>query len=158
MSIIFHSIKIKQMSNVVVCADAQGRVIHSTSNPEFGYVRLEQVSEEYNESGWGSEKKRSTLIKNTIDKLEERNFKAGEVLPGNIVIRESLTPFNVNNAEREIKLSGENGVVCRFEDQPIYRTTFWDRTGSKEDVLISHTNGEEIKEARLFSKVLSAKL
>lgn len=146
------------MSNVVVCADAQGNVIHQTSNPEFGYVRLEQVFEDYNEQGWGNERKRSALIKNTMDKLEEAGFKAGQVLPGRIVVRESFSPSNEYNAERELKRSGENGVVCRVDDQPIYRTSFWDRSGTKTDTLISHNNNEEIKEARVFSKVLAAQL
>jgi hypothetical protein len=43
-------------------------------------------------------------------------FYAGQELPGTIVIEESLTPFNKKAPERDLKIAGETGIVCRVGD------------------------------------------
>ena len=47
------------------------------------------------------------------------------MLPGKIVVVESLTPFNPENPDRDLKIAGGTGVICRIDDQPIYRQTFY---------------------------------
>jgi hypothetical protein len=135
------------MSTVtVVTTDTTGNVINvSKNNPEYGYVRVENITTQINGEGWLRTVKRSALIKGLIEDLISANFTAGQQIPGKIVVRESLTPFNPENPERNLKIAGETGIVCRVDDQPIYRETFYTTDLTAQDELITHTNSEEIK-------------
>ena len=51
-------------------------------------------------------------------------------------------------------MAGKTNVICKGVntetgevDAPIYRKSFYDPMGTKDDVLISHTNTKEIREA-----------
>lgn len=146
------------MSNlfVTIAADKEGNLISvSPKNPEYGSIRVEQIAQEINKNGWFSFKKRSALIKGKVSDLVEAGFKVGQPLPGKIVVRESLIPFNIENPERDLKIAGESGIVCRYEDQPIYRQSFYTTELSEQDQLIMHTNTEEIREVMAATKQLS---
>ena len=69
-------------------------------------------------------------------------------LPGNIVIQEQTTPFSESDPDRDLKIAGETGIICCNADgEPIYRKTMYDGTGSIEDTLVAHANGQAIREA-----------
>ena len=72
----------------------------------------------------------------------------GDILPGKIIILESLIPFNQDNPERDLKLAGDTGVLCRIDDNPIYRIAYYDPSGQAEDRYLEHDNEEEILEVR----------
>ena len=108
------------MSKVVVTGDQNGNVIGvSENNPDYGYVRVEQTGTFINDQGWLRSSKRSTLIKGLVRDLEEANFSIGQEMPGKIVVVESLIPFNPENPDRDLKIAGTTGVICRIDDQPI---------------------------------------
>ena len=131
------------MSTVKVTADKNGNVIGvSQNNPEYGYVRLEQQTIQIDDRGWLKSVKRSTLIKGKMTDLLEAGYKDGTELPGKIVIKESLTPFNPENPDKHLKIAGQTGIVCRFDDQPIYRESFYTTNVNAFDELITHTNSE----------------
>jgi hypothetical protein len=140
---------------VTVITDPQGRVVIPTNNPDYGYVKLQQKIKEFDEAGWLQVKTRTTLVKGRLDWLNDLRWTAGMKLPGRLVVRESLEPFNPENAEHEIKYAGDTGVICRVDDQPIYRRSFWDQTGVKQDVLITHTNIDEIRAIILLKGVIA---
>jgi len=145
------------MSKVVVTGDVNGNVIGvSENNPDYGYVRVEQTGTFINDQGWLRMSKRSTLIKGLVRDLQEANFKAGQELPGKIVVIESLVPFNAENPDRDLKIAGDTGVICRIDDQPIYRQTFFTSNLDATDELITHTNSEEIREVQAAQKAVSA--
>jgi hypothetical protein len=48
--------------------------------------------------------------------------------------------------------------VCCVEGQPIYRKTFYDITGQDTDVLIEHTNQNEIRKAAEELNVIANEL
>ena len=145
------------MSKVVVTGDANGNVIGvSENNPDYGYVRVEQNGTFINDQGWLRMSKRSTLIKGLVKDLEVANFKAGQELPGKIVVVESLIPFNPENPDRDLKIAGDTGVICRIDDQPIYRQTFFTSNLDATDQLITHTNSEEIREVQAAQRAVSA--
>jgi hypothetical protein len=145
------------MSKVVVTGDVNGNVIGvSENNPDYGYVRVEQTGTFINDQGWLRMSKRSTLIKGLVRDLQEANFKAGQELPGKIVVVESLVPFNPENPDRDLKIAGDTGVICRIDDQPIYRQTFFTSNLDAIDELITHTNSEEIREVQAAQKAVSA--
>lgn len=145
------------MGKVVVTADANGNVIGvSKNNPEYGYVRVEQTATQINDQGWLRTSKRSALIKGLVKDLVEAGLRAGKELSGKIVIQESLEPFNAQNPDRDLKVAGDTGVICRIDDQPIYRQAFYTTNDSAQDQLIMHTNVEEIREVQAAQRAMSA--
>jgi hypothetical protein len=73
-----------------------------------------------------------------------------------IVVIESLTPFNSENPERDLKIAGDTGVICRYDDQPIYRQSFYTSNMNANDQFIVHTNSQEIKEVQAAQRSISA--
>jgi hypothetical protein len=98
--------------------------------------------------------KRSALIKGKVEDLVEMNYQENQEVPGKIVVRESFVPFNPENPERDLKIAGVTGVICRVDDQPIYRQTFYTTNDSSLDELIMHNNGVEIKEVQASLKAI----
>jgi hypothetical protein len=144
-------------TKVKVTADQNGNIIAvSQNNPEYGYIRVEQGCTVINANGWLRNTKRSALIKGTVKDLVEAGFKEGQELPGKIVVLESHNPFNPENPDRDLKVAGETGVICRVGDQPIYRQTFYISNDNAQDELIMHTNTEEIREVLAASKVIKS--
>lgn len=135
------------MANVTVIADNNGNFIGvSKNNPEYGYVRVEQSVVAINDKGWLRLSKRSALIKGKVEDLKNSGIQANTVLPGKIVIRESHEPFNLENPDRDLKIAGSTGVICRVGDMPIYRQSFYTENLAEGDLLIMHSNTDEIKE------------
>lgn len=145
------------MSKVKVTADQNGNVVGvSQNNPEYGYIRVEQQAIQINEQGWLKNVKRSALLKGKVTDLLETGYKAETELPGKIVVVESLTAFNTENPDRDLKIAGSTGIVCRIDDQPIYRQSFYTTNPNAFDELITHTNSEEIKEVMGAQKAMSS--
>jgi len=144
------------MSKVVVTADKNGNVVGvSEKSPEYGYVRVEQSGSFINDQGWLRISRRSALIKGLVKDLVETGFNEGQELNGKIIVIESLVPFNPENPDRDLKIAGETGVVCRIDDQPIYRQSFYTTNENLQDQLIMHTNSEEIREVQAAQRAIS---
>lgn len=146
------------MSNKVkVTADQHGNIIGIYPNaPEKGYVRVEQEITVINHKGWLKHAKRSAFIKGLVSDLQKSGFKAGSEIPGKIIIMESLNPFNEENPDRDLKVAGDTGIVCRLDDQPIYRQAFFTPDVNACDQLIAHNNMDEIREVMQATMALNA--
>ena len=137
-----------KVSPVTVAGDILGNVVNvSQNNPEYGYIRVQQVVTSFNETGWLKVSKRSALLKGKVEELTALDLRVDNELPGKIVVKESHEPFNPQTPDRDLKIAGDTGIVCRVGDQPIYRQTFYTQDINAEDTLIMHDNTEEIKEA-----------
>jgi len=136
-------------STVKIVADATtGAVVRvSETNPEFASVRLEQVRTVIGSNNFVERKTVSTLLQGATEDLTAMGFYAGQELPGTIVVEESLTPFNKKNPERDLKIAGETGIVCRVGDQPIYRRSIYSTASNAQDTLIKHDNVEQLRSA-----------
>lgn len=135
-------------TKVKVTATEAGNVITvSENNPDFGYCRVEQTRMVFDDNGFVRQTHLSALVPGAIPVLKTLGWVAGQELPGKIVIKESTTPFNKRNPERDLKIAGKTGVVCVENGKPIYRNTFYNPNPDAQDVLVEHTNGEEIKAA-----------
>jgi len=144
-------------AKVVVAADKAGNVIvRSSNNPEYGHIRVEQTRMVIDDSGFARRKKLSALIPGLVEDLKGFGWTAGELVDGKIIVKESLTPFNANDPERDYKIAGSSGIVCCQDGQPIYRKNFFTLNTSAEDTSEEHTNGEEIKAAYAVLKENSA--
>jgi hypothetical protein len=142
-------------SKVKVLGDANGVVIHqSQNNPEYGYVRVEQTRTVVDDNGFLRRKAVSALIQATVADLQASGFYAGQELPGNVVIIESLEPFNKKYPERDHKVAGETGIICTVEGNPIFRKTIYTTASNAEDVTVKHDNIEELRIA--YAKQASA--
>lgn len=135
-------------SKVRVVTDESGTIIHqSNGNPDYGYIRLEQDRTVIDdESGFLRRKVIRALLHGTIEDLKLTDFKAGQLLPGRIVVQEALEPFNKKDPEREIKKAGKTGVVLKVKGQPIYRRTIYTNKTTAEDVIVKHDNKKELQE------------
>lgn len=135
-------------SKVIVTGNEAGQVvIASKENSHYGHIRVEQKRTMMTNKGWVQSKVLSALIHGTVEELESLNFMAGEILPGKIVIKESLVPFNPKDPSVDYKIAGKTGLVCRVDDQPIYRKCFYNASGTDIDELIAHTNADQIRKA-----------
>ena len=139
---------------VVICKDDQKNVIRvSKNNPLYAHVRLTQERSWISANGWFTVREISTLIQGETAKLKASGIGRKSKLPGNIYIKEQLTPFSKDDPKRDLKFAGKTGVTCKAVDPEtgeivdIYRKTFYDATGTSEDTLIEHINGDEIRKA-----------
>ena len=145
------------MSKVTIVADKNGNVIGiSQNNPDYGYMRVEQQAVQINNEGWLRNVKRSALIKGRTEDLLSTGYVEGTTLPGKIVVVESLIPFNMENPDRDLKIAGDSGIICRVDDQPIYRQSFYTSNPNAVDELLTHSNTEEIKEVLAAQKAMSS--
>lgn len=144
-------------SNVTVTADKAGNVISvSKNNPEWGHIRVEQTRMEIDENGFARTNTYSALIPGEVKRLVAFGFTAGQILPGTIYVKESTTPFDKKNPERDLKVAGKSGIVCKIGDEPIYRKNFYHDNPATADETIEHTNKAEITAAYEASKASSA--
>ena len=141
-------------TKVKVTGDELGNVIHqSVNNPEYGYVRVEQVRSIFDDNGFLRRKKISALIHGTMEDLKQEGYYVGLELPGKIVIIESIKPTNKKDGTINLKYAGDTGVVCKINGQPIYRKTIYTIITNVVDELVKHDNSEEIKAANGQSKI-----
>lgn len=139
-------------NRVTVLADDMGCVIRvSQTNPEYGFIRLQQQRVQFTSGGWVKATNVSTLLHGKVEDLESLDFQANQEIPGKIVIKEQTEPFNPNNPDRDLKYAGSTGVICCAYGEPIYRKTFFTTNVEESDVLIAHTNGDAIREANGIS-------
>tara|TARA_R110000851_G_scaffold2136_7_gene8172 strand:- start:474 stop:941 length:468 start_codon:yes stop_codon:yes gene_type:complete len=129
---------------VSVRKSEDGTYVHSTKNPDIGYVIYESSELMYN-NGWLDKKILSALILAPKDLLDSMDH--SKPLPGKIVVREQLEPINAQDLTYKLKYAGDTGIVCMHGDSPIYRTTEYTPDTSVQSVLIKHTNGAEIRQA-----------
>lgn len=134
-----------EKSNTTVSSDATGAVIiKSVNNPEFAYIRIVQEKTIFTDDGFMKRKPVSALIHGTIEDLQSLNWKANQELKGNVIIKESLTPFSKKQPERDYKIAGETGIVCSIDGAPIYRKTTYTTNVALEDTTLQHDNKDAI--------------
>ena len=143
-------------NKVNIMADDHGNKIRvSSNNPEFGFIRLQQDTTTIGTNNWLKAQSRSTLVHGKVEELEA-SFSGIDHLPGQLIIREQITAFNNTDPDRDLKMAGDTGVICKAVDTetgevvPIYRKTFFDPTMKMVDTLVPHINSDEIKEANGF--------
>jgi len=99
------------------------------------------------ERGFARKKRVSALIPGTVQDLKGFGWNASEQVEGKIIIKESTTPFNSEDPERDYKIAGKTGIVCTIDDEPIYRKAFFTFDLRAGDTTLAHTNSEHIKAA-----------
>lgn len=136
-------------TSVVICADELDNIIFPTKNPDYGYIRVEQVVAKFT-PGWIKREKRSALLAGSMKDLTSFDLYAGMPISGKIVVRESLEPFSTTNPEKHIKRAGKDGIPCTLKGRPIYRQSFFTNNLEEKDNLIQHDNTDEIIESQIL--------
>lgn len=133
-------------NSVRVTADQYGNVIRQSSNPDYGFIVLEQQVVTIRENGFVDDPRTfKALISGKISNLKFLDYYEGKELPGNIIVVESTTPFNTKNPNKHLKINPKTGEILKDKNnQAIYRDTIWDSTGCRENVLIPHVRSEYI--------------
>jgi len=141
-----------QEGKVTIVQDDLGNVIRvSKNNPEYGHVRVTQDRVGFSATGWVKKQSKSTLIHGTVEDLKATGIQDAKELPGCIYTREQLEPFNAEDPDRDLKIAGATGIICAKDGEPIYRRSFYDATGTQQDELVAHNNGDAIREANADS-------
>ena len=145
-------------SKVIVVGDEAGNVINiSPNNSDFGFVKVAQVKRIFDDNSFMKKVTFTALIHGNPEDLKEAGYHVGQELNGNIIVEESLEPFNKKNPAKSIKKAGETNVVCTFGGFPIHRRTKYTEKANAEDILISHDNKAEVKAAYAASEAAKAK-
>ena len=135
-------------SKVKVLKNEDGSVLNiSENNPEYGWVLLQQVRTVVDDNGFLRRKPVSAILPGHIDDMKAMNFYGEQEMPGKILIKESLIPFNAKNPERDLKIAGETGIVCTVGGQPIYRRATYSTASNAQDTLVKHDNVEQLRSA-----------
>jgi hypothetical protein len=136
-------------SKVYVVGDPTTKAVveQSKNNPDYGYVKVFQSRSMVGADGFYRKMEVPALIHGFTSDLVHAGYYAGQELPGRVVIKESLTPFNVAEPHRDLKIAGTSGVTCTVNSQPIYRKTIYTEVASVEETLIAHDNIDEIRAA-----------
>lgn len=129
-------------------------VVQSKNNPDYGYVRVIQLRTMVGADGFYRKLEVPALIHGFTSDLVHAGYHIGQVLLGRVIIKESLTPFNILEPNRDLKIAGTSGVTCTIDNKPIYRRTIYTEVNSIEETLIAHDNIEEIRAA---NKLINSK-
>jgi hypothetical protein len=135
-------------SKVKVLKNEDGSVLTvSEKNPEYAWVRVQQIRTVVDDNGFLRRKPVSAIIPGHVDDMKAMNFFADQELPGKILIKEALIPFNAKDPQRDLKVAGDTGIVCTLEGLPIYRKTYYSIKNNVEDIFVQHDNKDQIKSA-----------
>jgi len=129
----------------IVPNDLGAKIRVSSNNPEYAHVLLRQHKTIISTNGWVKSSTVHALLHGKVEDIQDIGIANIDTLPGQIVVKESLTPFNTENPDTDYKIAGNSGVVCCKHGEAIYRKCFYDPTMLEIDELISHTNGEDIR-------------
>lgn len=111
----------------------------SPNNPQWGWIRVTQNRNVLDvESGIIRSTFCSALVLGTINDLEKLNWTDGQELEGIIIFKDSMTPFNKKDPEKDLKVAGKSGIVLTHDGQPIYRKYMYSPNLNAQDVYIPH--------------------
>ena len=146
-------------TKVIVLADETTKAVVNISknDPNWGYIRVKQVRILADEkSGFLRARTVTALMPGLVEDLKLADFYEGQAITGKIVIEESLSPFNKKNPEKDLKVAGKTGIVCRLDGQPIYRRTRFSFNEEAVDTYKQHDNIDELRAAYMEENSKSA--
>lgn len=142
---------------VKVVASKEGVVVEQTAKGDHVWFRV--TSDEVVSSGKFvniKERRAIVIMKNDVfDRLyPSGDLPAESTLEGRIVVRETLTQLDKNDANRGLKVAGDTGIVCKdASGAPIYRDSYFTFDAAAQDILIPHANTDEIRAAQAANKL-----
>ena len=131
----------------IVPNETGAKIRISKNNSDYGHVLLKQEKTIIGSNGWVKTTRLHALLHGEVDDLKNIGIKKMKTLPGQIVVKESTTPFNEKNPDMDLKIAGKTGIVCCKDGEPIYRRALYDASMTEVDEFIAHNNSEDIRAA-----------
>lgn len=131
----------------IVPNETGAKIRISKNNSDYGHVLLKQEKTIIGSNGWVKTTRLHALLHGEVDDLKSIGIKKMKTLPGQIVVKESTTPFNEKNPDMDLKIAGKTGIVCCKDGEPIYRRALYDASMTEVDEFIAHNNSEDIRAA-----------
>tara|TARA_B110000914_G_C15367320_1_gene401477 strand:+ start:203 stop:823 length:621 start_codon:yes stop_codon:yes gene_type:complete len=131
----------------IVPNETGAKIRVSKNNSDYGHVLLKQEKTIIGSNGWVKTTRLHALLHGEVEDLQSIGIKKMKTLPGQIVVKESTTPFNEKNPDMDLKLAGKTGIVCCKDGEPIYRRALYDASMTEVDEFIAHNNSEDIRAA-----------
>tara|TARA_B110001452_G_scaffold117262_2_gene97298 strand:- start:318 stop:935 length:618 start_codon:yes stop_codon:yes gene_type:complete len=131
----------------IVPNETGAKIRISKNNSDYGHVLLKQEKTIIGSNGWVKTTRLHALLHGEVDDLKNIGIKKMKTLPGQIVVKESTTPFNEKNPDMDLKIAGKTGIVCCKDGEPIYRRALYDASMTEVDEFIAHNNNEDIRAA-----------
>ena len=132
-----------QKINIV--SDAEGKRYRQSKSKELFFVRLSQSSLKFT-NNFLKEVTLSCLVFAKLDLLEQAFPMSLKSLTGKLVIKESFTPSDPSDLEKDLKRAGsDDAPICVADGKHIYRKIIYDPSSAIADTLIPHTNVDEIR-------------
>lgn len=113
-------------------------VVASGGEKGWGYLRVESETHEFSESGIVNMRKRSCLIKGPLEVLNSLKYTAEQQLSGKIVYVDSLQPTNPMNLDQDKLINPKTQQGITSGGKQVYRTAFYDASGTKADVKLEY--------------------
>lgn len=137
----------KKNQVTIVPNETGAKIRISKNNSDYGHVLLKQEKTIIGSNGWVKTTRLHALLHGEVEDLQTIGIKKMDFLPGQIVVKESTTPFNEKNPDMDLKYAGKTGIVCCRDGEPIYRRALYDASMTEVDEFIAHTNSEDIRTA-----------
>jgi hypothetical protein len=131
----------------IVPNETGAKIRISKNNSDYGHVLLKQEKTIIGSNGWVKTTRLHALLHGEVDDLKNIGIKKMKTLPGQIVVKESTTPFKEKNPDMDLKIAGKTGIVCCKDGEPIYRRALYDASMTEVDEFIAHNNSEDIRAA-----------
>ena len=142
----------KQTKPTIMAHPESGVIITpSTSNPEFGTIRVDQVADVFN-NGFFATQRRVAFIRGRVSDLEglvERfKLKEGSTLNGKIIKQESFEPFytKADGTPQEPKIHPTTNEVILTDGRPTYLNFVYTEDNSASDHWVENELVEEVIE------------
>jgi hypothetical protein len=164
------------MSNTVKIkmSNSGSLVTPYTNSPDYGYLTLESIAIAF-EGGWMREKKRSCLMRGTIETLNNfvKYVAVNNVATGRIHLAEFLESeipaeyekyINKNAISRDaaldqfLKRAGNDGPCLTLGGERIVRFSTYDPTSALVDITVAHDNVDAVAEYRASQQNATAAL
>jgi hypothetical protein len=127
------------MASVIVTADQDGRVI-VPAGTDFGYIRVQQCNVKFTDRGFAVTNTLSALVFGKSSVLRSFGWQDGQEIEGKIVIKESFTPFNTKDPDKDLKVAGKSNIVCTKNGRKIYRRAVYTQDLETQSEFIKHDN------------------
>jgi len=124
-------------TNVIVTGRDGEVVIVSKSNSDIGYIRVIQTRLLINNVGFAKYVSLSALVFGSVNDLTSLGWINGQILPGRIVVKEGIAPFESSRPDKDLKRKSKSGDVCKFNGFPIYRKTMYTTNLNESDVFLT---------------------
>ncbi len=138
----------EKRNQVLVHGNEKGEVIiHAKSGNGYAHIKVSMERMVVDEVGYARKKQIFAQIAGLAKDLEGFGWRSGQMVRGNIVIKERLEPFNSNDPNRDAKRVGKTNTLFKFEGKTIYKKNVYTSDEDAHDLFRDHDNFEEVNKA-----------